>query len=84
MDLTDLKTGESGAITELGIRGDSRIRICQMGLTVGTVVTIVKKAPLGDPIELGVRGYRICLRAKEAKQIGIERLPAPSGEVSYG
>lgn len=74
MNLAQLKSGESGKIVLINICGDSAIKICQMGFTTGTVVKIIKKAPFGDPIEIEIRGYRVCLRASECKKIIVAQL----------
>lgn len=46
---------------------DIKTRLSEMGLVNGTIVTVVKKAPLGDPLEISVRGYSLCIRATEAE-----------------
>ncbi len=46
---------------------DIKTRLAEMGLVKDTIVTIIKKAPLGDPIEISVRGYSLCIRATEAE-----------------
>lgn len=46
---------------------DIKARFSEMGMVKGTVVTVLKKAPLGDPIEIRVRGYSLCIRAAEAE-----------------
>ncbi len=51
------------------------LRIQEMGLTIGTTFRVVKVAPLGDPVEIDVRGYRLCLRKAETKGIEVERVP---------
>ena len=50
---------------------DIKTRLAEMGLVKGTVVTVVKKAPLGDPIEISVRGYALCIRATEAEHFSV-------------
>lgn len=67
MTIRDFNTGESAEITGFA-QGDAayRKRILEMGLTKGTLITIVKKAPLGDPVEITVRGYQLSLRKEEA------------------
>lgn len=71
--LSELHPGESGKIVSVGGEGNLRTRILDMGLTKGAVVRIVKKAPLGDPLELQVRGYALSIRKKEAEMIEVER-----------
>jgi Fe2+ transport system protein FeoA len=73
MTLGDLKPGESGKIVNL-TSNNLRKRIIDMGLTSGTVIKIKKLAPLGDPIEILVRGYFLTLRKAEARTIHIEKI----------
>lgn len=72
MTLEDLKTGQQGTVTSLGEKGPARRRIMDMGITPGVVVKVVKVAPLGDPVEVNVRGYELSLRKSEARQIQIQ------------
>lgn len=72
--LRDLSPGQKARI--LDIVGDDAvsIRLMEMGLTEGEEVELIGYAPLGDPIEFRVRGYRISLRANEADRVQAERL----------
>ncbi|MCR5418726.1 MAG: ferrous iron transport protein B [Lachnospiraceae bacterium] len=67
----DLKIGESGLITHVGGQGALRQHFLDMGLIPGTEVTLVKFAPLGDPMELKVHDYELTLRLSDAQQIHI-------------
>lgn len=60
----------------VGIKSDAEPlrRIQEMGLTIGTVFRVVKVAPLGDPVEIDVRGYRLCLRRTETQGIEVQPL----------
>lgn len=69
--LFDLTQGESGIIVKIKGRGAFRKRIIEMGFVVGKKVTVVKKAPLQDPIEYRIMGYDVSLRAQEAQMIDI-------------
>lgn len=69
--LNELKIGESAKIVRLGGEGAVKRRIMDMGLTKGTEVTVRKVAPLGDPIEITVRGYELSLRKDEAEKIEV-------------
>ncbi len=69
MKLSMLKTGEGGTIAKLSGDGAVKRRMMDMGLTKGTAVTVRKVAPLGDPIELTVRGYELSIRRSEAETI---------------
>lgn len=73
MTLNELKIGDSAAITAVGREGALRCRLLDMGLTPRTVVTLRKVAPMGDPIEIHVRGYELTLRVEDARQITVEK-----------
>lgn len=66
------KTGESVRVLKVAGEGALRQRILDMGLTKGAEVTIRKVAPLGDPLEITVRGYELSLRKREAACIVVE------------
>ncbi len=67
--LTSLGIGASGTVFEIKVSPASRARLMEMGLLVGTPVELVRFAPLGDPVEIKVRGYHLSLRRNEAEQI---------------
>lgn len=71
MTLDELKVGGTGVITVVGGKGALRRRLLDMGLTPNTEVFVRKTAPLGDPIELCLRGYELTLRLEDAKKIEI-------------
>ena len=74
MTLDMLKIGEEAVITAVnGIESDKALRnhLLDMGLIPGTAVTVVKTAPLGDPIEISVRGYSLTIRKSDAANIEI-------------
>ncbi len=71
--LTSLSLGEQATVTEIKIAPESRPRLMEMGLLVGTPVELVRFAPLGDPVEIKVRGYHLMLRKHEAEQIWVLR-----------
>ena len=73
MTLNELKIGDSGVITAVGGEGALRCRLLDMGLTPRTLVTLRKVAPMGDPIEIHVRGYELTLRVEDARQITVEK-----------
>lgn len=73
MTLNELKIGDSAAITAVGGEGSLRCRLLDMGLTPRTLVTLRKVAPMGDPIEIHVRGYELTLRVEDARQITVEK-----------
>ena len=72
MKLNELEIGKKAKIISVAGEGQLRHHILDMGLIPGTVVTLVKYAPMGDPMELLVRGYELTLRVDDAKLIGIE------------
>ena len=72
MTLKDLKVGSSGRVTAVDGEKVLRRRLLDMGITPGTVVTLKKIAPMGDPIELWLRGYVLSLRLADAEKISIE------------
>jgi Fe2+ transport system protein FeoA len=79
MTLSDLEVGKSGRVLSVGCEGVLRRRLFEMGITPRTVVTVRKTAPLGDPIELYLRGYLLTLRLEDADQIEIEEVAADNG-----
>ena len=72
MKLNELEIGKKAKIISVAGEGQLRHHILDMGLIPGTVITLVKYAPMGDPMELLVRGYELTLRVDDAKLIGIE------------
>lgn len=71
MTLNELKVGESAVITAVGGESALRCRLLDMGLIPRTRVTLQKVAPMGDPIEIMVRGYELTLRVDDAKKIEV-------------
>ena len=70
--LKDIKVNETATVVKLHGDGPVRRRIMDMGITKGTSVYVRKVAPLGDPIEVTVRGYELSLRKAEAEKIIVE------------
>ena len=70
--LRDVKVGETATIAKLHGEGALKRRIMDMGLTRGTEVFVRKVAPLGDPMELTVRGYELSVRKGDAELIEVE------------
>ena len=79
MTLDKLEINRSARIVDVGGPRAVRRHLLDMGLTPETVVTLVKIAPMGDPIELCVRGYELTLRKEDAAHIGITRADTPEG-----
>ncbi|MEA4972112.1 hypothetical protein SDC9_212721 [bioreactor metagenome] len=74
MTLNELAIGEIGVITAVRGEGALRRRLLDMGLTPKTKVMIRKVAPMGDPIEIHLRGYELTIRIDDAKDIDVERV----------
>ena len=75
--LTSVAVGTTATVAEIRLPPASRPRLMEMGLLVGTSVELVRFAPLGDPVEIKVRGYNLTLRKHEAEQI-LVKVPAAS------
>lgn len=74
--LKDAKCGQTVSVVKLHGEGAVKRRIMDMGITKGTEVFIRKVAPLGDPVEVKVRGYELSLRKADAVMIEVEQLSA--------
>ena len=72
LSLAQLSVGSSAKIREFPKSGTAFLRLREMGLLPGTQVTMVRTAPLGDPIEIKIRGYHLTLRKSEAEQVSVE------------
>lgn len=86
MTLGDVPLGTTVIVTAVGGEGAFRRRIMELGVLPGTRVQLVRVAPLGDPLELRVRGCALSMRRDEARSIAVDRVPAdavihPTAEV---
>lgn len=72
MTLDKLPIGKSATVTKVGGEGELRLRLLDMGIIPGTGIAIHKIAPLGDPIEIRIRGYELTLRIEDARNIEVE------------
>ena len=72
MFLSQLKVGEKGTVVAVNGEGAIRRRLFDMGITPGTEIYLRKTAPVGDPIEVSLRGYELTLRKTEAAQVEIK------------
>ncbi len=72
MLLSQLKIGEKGKVKSVQGEGAVRRRLFDMGITPGAEIYLRKKAPLGDPIEISLRGYELTLRKAEASHVEME------------
>lgn len=73
MTLGDLRPGEKAKVVSIGTTGAMRQRILDMGVTPNVQVQLIKIAPLGDPVEITVRGYQLSLRKSEAALIQVQK-----------
>jgi Fe2+ transport system protein FeoA len=72
--LDALNAGERGKVTQVSGTSDIQRRLLEMGITPGTTVRLVRFAPMGDPLDIEVRGYHLSLRKNEARQVTLDRL----------
>lgn len=70
--LSELKKGDRGSISRIESRGELNRRLRDMGLVPGSPVELIRVAPLGDPIEVRIKGYYLSLRKAEAENIYVE------------
>jgi Fe2+ transport system protein A len=70
--LKDVKNGETVTVLKIHGEGQLRKRIMEMGITKGCAVEVIKVAPLGDPIEITLRGYDLTIRKADAESIEVE------------
>ncbi len=82
LTVKDLSIGESGRITVVGGKDALRQHFLDMGLIPGSIVTVVKYAPMGDPIELKVYDYSLTLRLADAAEISVEKITSPASEAA--
>lgn len=72
MTINDLKIGQEGTILTVGGEGPLRLRFLDMGLIPGTKVMLQKIAPMGDPIQIRLRGYELTIRCEDAAKIALK------------
>jgi ferrous iron transport protein A len=70
--LSELAVGASAVVREFPKNGAASLRLREMGVLAGTSLTLVRTAPLGDPLEIKVRGYHLTLRRSEAEHVLVE------------
>ena len=70
--LSEFRVGDKGTVKKVNGEGMIRRRLFDMGVTPGAYIVMKKKAPLGDPIEINIRGYELSLRKSEAEMIDME------------
>lgn len=71
VSLAEMKVGQSGVVEALEGRGNIQHRLVDMGVVKGSYITVFKKAPLGDPVEVKVKGCALALRMNEAAMISV-------------
>lgn len=74
MTISDLRIGQQGKIVAVGGEGPLRLRFLDMGLIPGTQVRLQKVAPMGDPIQIQVRGYELTIRREDAAMISVQEV----------
>ena len=79
MTLKDLEIGKSAIVTTVGGDGALRQHFLDMGVIPGAEVTVVKLAPMGDPMELKLHGYELTIRVADAEKIGIKPVSGTAG-----
>ena len=72
--LDTLKPGDLARITKVRVKGPARRKLLDMGMVAGSEVELVRKAPLGDPIEFQIKGYHLSIRREEASQIFVQKI----------
>ena len=72
MTIDNLKIGQEGTIAAVGGEGALRLRLLDMGLIPGTRVRLQKVAPMGDPIQILIRGYELTIRRDDARKITVK------------
>ncbi len=73
LSLNELKVGQSAIVESIDLHGAMKRHLVDMGITPGVKITLHKVAPLGDPLELKLRGYLLSIRRAEAKKIYIDK-----------
>lgn len=72
--LSELKVGQKCKVVKVSSKGAIRRRIMEMGITPGSEIMVKGFAPLGDPMEFGIKGYRLSLRKSEASDVIVEMI----------
>ncbi|MCI8546064.1 MAG: ferrous iron transport protein A [Clostridia bacterium] len=74
LELSKLKPDEKAIIKEINLQGKLKYRLLELGIVENTELKLIKYAPLGDPIQISIRGYNLAMRKETAKKIKIEKL----------
>ena len=84
MKLTDLNPGQTAVLQAPEQLSPVILRLMEMGMTPGAEVTVTRRAPLGDPLELQIRGTRLCLRRAEASRFNVTEKTISSAAIKAG
>lgn len=76
--LSDLSIGERAQIVEIAGSDGISVRLLEMGMVPGSIVKLIGMAPLGDPLELELRGYRLSIRRSEAARVAVQPVTGQS------
>ncbi|MEI7542302.1 MAG: FeoA family protein [bacterium] len=71
--MSDLKPGDMGTVTKVEYTGEATRRLMDLGLHKGVSFKVIRKAPLGDPMEIKLKGTLMALRMKEAEQVSVQK-----------
>jgi len=82
--LSELQPPEAGRIVQVGGRSEIRRRLLDMGVVAGAVVEVQRLAPLGDPVEIRVKGYDLAIRKEEANKIQVEMIRGSLARMAAG
>ena len=82
MTLDQIQPGRGGTVTAVSGEDSLSVRIMEMGVIPGCPFSVIGTAPLGDPIEIEIRGYRLSLRKSEAARVAVEVDDDPEGSPS--
>ena len=74
VSLKSLSNGRAGVVERIELTGATKRRLIEMGITPGTRIDVLKRAPLGDPIEILLRGYTLTIRGADADKILVEEV----------
>ena len=78
--LSKLRPGHKGIVTKINCTGSVKQRLIDMGITPGVEVAVVKTAPLGDPIQIHLRGYELSIRRQDADKIAVQVIGEKGGK----
>lgn len=82
--MLELKPGEAGRVVSVGAAGEIKLRLLDMGIIRGCEFRVVRRAPLGDPVEIKIRGFLLALRKAEAQTVIVEKISSASENAVMG